>query len=163
MKNINKQVLQSNAITIENLMQLNPYKFEYLIADMYASMGYKVYVTSKSNDGGKDIVMKFNNKKYIVEVKLYTSTIGRSKIQKFHSAKIDCNARKAIFITTSKFSKPAIAYANKHRVDIIDGDQLIVMLSTVFADGIDLSKYKENKENGKKTKTTRTSNTNNNK
>ena len=36
---------------------MDPREFEYFVADVFRSLGYKVQVTSGSNDGGKDIIL----------------------------------------------------------------------------------------------------------
>ncbi|MGG1745623.1 restriction endonuclease, partial [Bacillus paranthracis] len=39
--------------TRSNLEIMDPREFEYFVADVFRSLGYKVQVTSSSNDGGK--------------------------------------------------------------------------------------------------------------
>jgi restriction system protein len=106
----------------------NPYDFEKYIANYFHLSGYKnVKTTIKSNDLGKDIIMfDKNNSKIIVEVKLYSkhNLIDRPKIQKFHSAMIDENA-KGIFVTTSDFTGPAYQFSKKHNINLMNGDTLI--------------------------------------
>lgn len=111
----------------------NPYEFEKYIAELFEHMGYETNVTSKSNDGGKDIIMIKDNNKYVVEVKLYNinNKIGRDKIQKLHSAMIDSNANSAFFVTTSDFTKNAREYANKFDIKLINGDVLAKIVQNI--------------------------------
>lgn len=122
--------------TIESLFERyknNPTDFEHYVADLYHLMGYKTKVTSKTNDGGKDIIMWKDGKKSVVEVKLYAKTnlVDRPKIQKLHSAMIDSEADDAIFVTTSNFTEPAIRYANKFNIRMVNGIELTKLIYTI--------------------------------
>jgi len=101
-----------------------PTKFENYTAEVFKSAGYEdVTVTQASNDGGKDLIMYKNEKKYVAEVKLYhpACKISRERIQKLHSAMLDCEADRAVFVTTSDFTDPAVVYAGKHGIELVNG------------------------------------------
>lgn len=103
---------------------LHPTEFEHYMAMIFHALGFDdVTVTSASNDGGKDIIMYKDGRKCIAEVKLYSREylIGREKIQKLHSAMLDSDAATAVFVTTSDFTKTAMAYAGKHEIELING------------------------------------------
>ena len=55
-----------------HLEVMDPRGFQYFVADFFCSLGYKVQVTSGSNDGGKDIILYKGNEMKFVEVKRYT-------------------------------------------------------------------------------------------
>ncbi len=101
-----------------------PTEFEGYTAAVFEHAGYEqVTVTCAVNDGGKDIIMYKNGKKYVAEVKLYWPDykISRERIQKLHSAMLDSDAEGACFVTTSDFTKNAVVYAGKHGIDLING------------------------------------------
>lgn len=108
-----------------------PHDFEVFIAKMYQFLGFDTTVTQKSNDGGKDIVMYKNGEKYVVEVKLYGTydKISREKVQKLHSAMMDERANHAIFVTTSSYTAPAVEFAERNEIELIDGIQLMGMIN----------------------------------
>lgn len=109
---------------LRNKFYYHPTEFENYMAMIFEALGYTdVMVTTKSNDGGKDIVMYQREDKCIAEVKLYSPEykISREKIQKLHSAMLDSDAAHAIFVTTSDFTSAAMAYAGKHEIDLING------------------------------------------
>ncbi|WP_147809167.1 restriction endonuclease [Bacillus sp. SH7-1] len=115
--------------TRNNLEVMDPREFEYFVADVFRSLGYKVQVTSGSNDGGKDIILYKDNEMKFVEVKRYTkSSIGRPFIQKLHSAIVDADAVGGYFVTLSHFNKNARIYAANKNIELIDGDSLINMM-----------------------------------
>ena len=101
-----------------------PILFESYAAAVFESAGYeRVTVTKAVNDGGKDLIMYKNEKKYVAEVKLYQPEykISRERIQKLHSAMLDSDADGACFVTTSDFTQNAVVYAGKHGIDLING------------------------------------------
>ncbi|KAA0788686.1 restriction endonuclease [Bacillus sp. BPN334] len=119
------------AATRGNLEIMDPREFEYFVADFFRSLGYKVQVTSGSNDGGKDIILYKGNEMKFVEVKRYTkSSIGRPFIQKLHSAIVDADAVGGYFVTLSHFNKNARQYAANKNIELIDGDSLINMMKS---------------------------------
>ncbi|MCP1180551.1 restriction endonuclease [Bacillus sp. 1663tsa1] len=119
------------AATRSNLEVMDPREFEYFVADVFRSLGYKVRVTSGSNDGGKDIILHKGKEMKFVEVKRYTkNSIGRPLIQKLHSAIIDADAVGGYFVTLSHFNKNARQYAANKNIELIDGDKLIHMLNS---------------------------------
>ncbi|OUB89730.1 restriction endonuclease [Bacillus wiedmannii] len=114
-----------------NLEIMDPREFEYFVADVFRTLGYKVQVTSGSNDGGKDIILHKGNEMKFVEVKRYTkSSIGRPFIQKLHSAIVDADAVGGYFVTLSHFNKNARQYAANKNIELIDGDSLINMMKS---------------------------------
>ncbi|CKG33854.1 restriction endonuclease [Bacillus paranthracis] len=115
--------------TRRNLEIMDPREFEYFVADVFRSLGYKVQVTSSSNDGGKDIILYKGNEMKFVEVKRYTkNSIGRPFIQKLHSAIVDADAVGGYFVTLSNFNKNARQYAANKNIELIDGDKLLHMM-----------------------------------
>ena len=131
-----KRSLAKRYSTIEELIweyEQNPTDFEHYIANLYNCLGFKTKVSPPTNDRGKDIEMCKNNLKYVVEVKLYSTQnkIGREKIQKLHSAMIDSDAHKAIFVTTSDFTFTAVENAKKHRIELVNSRKLLSIMKDV--------------------------------
>lgn len=118
--------------TVEKLRKMDPYKFEEYIRDLLLSSGYKTAeCTSRSNDGGKDIVAKDKEDRLVfVECKRYDekNTVGRPLIQKFHSAMIDGKADVGLFVTTGYFNKNAVKYSHGKNIELIDARKLSDMI-----------------------------------
>lgn len=105
----------------------DPYKFEEYCANIYRSLGKKAEVTSKTNDGGYDIlVTNEDESKTIVECKCFQPghQVGRPAIQKLVGANVLVGAKEMVFITTSSFSNEAVNYGKKVGVKLIDGHEL---------------------------------------
>jgi HJR/Mrr/RecB family endonuclease len=113
------------------LYKLTPNEFEDVITQMYRKLGYEATQTPYSNDKGKDIILKKDGKKYLVECKRYnfTNTIGREPLQKFYAAIIEEEAEKGFFVSTSDFKSTAIQYAKDiGKIELINGDKLTLIM-----------------------------------
>ncbi|MCM3363763.1 restriction endonuclease [Niallia sp. Sow4_A1] len=125
------QQMQDKA-KLDEIKNMDAFEFERFIKEMFELIGYKGKLTPKTNDGGKDIILKDGKDILLVECKRYTSKkVSRTEIQKLHSAIIDMNAKKGYFVTTSEYSKYAIDYAANKEIELINGDQLINMLKNI--------------------------------
>jgi len=116
-----------------NIYKSKPTDFEKYIADLYRMLGYSAKVTKAVGDCGKDVILKKDGKKFVVEVKLYDekNSIGRPMIQKLHSAYMDEKADGGIFVTTSYFTAIAIDFTKNKNIELIDGEKLAKMIKKV--------------------------------
>lgn len=107
-----------------------PTDFEHFVAGLYHSRGYDVRVTPRTNDGGIDILMDKDDVTYSVEVKLYSpdNVVSREQIQKLWAAQMHSNIDRSIFVTTSRFSSEAIAFATEHGITLVNGQKLERMI-----------------------------------
>lgn len=121
----------------KKLHTMDPFQFEYLIADLLQKIGYEnVEVTKRTGDKGIDIkanltVGGLTNVKTVIQVKRYNinnKIDGKIIAQLRGSAEVD---QRGLVITTSSFQKSAIEEAkaiNKMPVALVDGDKLINLL-----------------------------------
>lgn len=88
-------------------------KFEQFVAKQFKRKNFKVILTPRTNDGGKDIIIDKNGIKTYVECKYWNSnkSIGREEIQKLAGAAMMDGVRNALFITTSTYNKNAFETA----------------------------------------------------
>jgi len=116
---------------LEELRQLTPHRFEDEIASMFRRLGYIVEQTPYSNDYGRDAIMERNGDKYILECKKYgpNNIVGRPDLQKFHSAIMSDKAKKGFFVNTGIFSRGAIKFATNTPIELIDGQQLLRLMT----------------------------------
>jgi len=125
----------SSFVTVEKIKHMiqdaNPTEMENIVANMYKRLGYRnVEVTQPSDDYGADVVMKRKKIKYVVQVKKYekNNKIVREDIQKLQGAKEHYRANGMKFVTTGFYTQPALDYAHRHRIETIDGDELINLM-----------------------------------
>ncbi len=148
----NKSVIKNKLIANEKsklnyLLKLSPYDFEKEVAKMFQMDGFEAKVTSKSNDGGKDIILNKNGKVYLVECKRYKkeNKVGREALQKFFAAVYELNAEGGYFITTSDFTTSAIAYpkAIDNKIKLINGEKLVDAMKRLYPQTSFLNNYSE--------------------
>ncbi|AVK64693.1 restriction endonuclease [Lactobacillus sp. CBA3606] len=119
---------------LERIWQMNPYRFENLLVELLVAMGYKgdqgsAFVTKKSNDNGIDGVINqdpLGTQTVYVQAKRYSKTnlVQRPEMASFYGAIAENHSNKGVFITSSAFTKGALATAKQLGILTIDGIQL---------------------------------------
>lgn len=101
---------------------ISPKDFEDAISYLFERDGYSTKQTPYSKDRGFDIIVYKYGKKYLIECKRYTkgNKIGRPELQRFYGAVKSERAIGGFFVTTSEFTKDAIEFANKMKIELID-------------------------------------------
>ena len=114
--------------------------FEHLVVALLVRMGYggslkeAGQAIGRSNDGGVDGIIKQDRLGLDViytQAKRWTdSVVSRSDVQSFAGALQGKQANKGVFITTSKFSKPAIKFVEtiSSKIILIDGTRLAELM-----------------------------------
>lgn len=127
---------QVSAELLKRLQEQHPDFLELSVLHTLVAMGYggvdkQARRIGGTGDGGVDGVIdqdKLGLQRIYVQAKRYASdnTVGREAIQAFVGALHGRNVSNGIFITTSRFSPGAIAYADTigTRVILIDGTRL---------------------------------------
>lgn len=126
-------------LIIERIMANTPGFFEHLVMDLLLKMGYGYdhtsgIVTGRSHDGGIDGMIsedKLGLGQIYIQAKRYTNgnNVGRRELQAFVGAMV--SAQKGVFITTSAFTKEAIAFVERQQlksIRLIDGEYLAELL-----------------------------------
>ena len=124
---------------LEKVRECHPSFFEKLVVDLLLAMGYGCddksgQVIGKSHDGGIDGIIsedKLGLNLMYIQAKRYNegNSVGRPEIQRFIGALQ--KAEKGVFITTSKFTKEALEFANaesRKHIGLIDGDSLVELM-----------------------------------
>jgi len=140
---INEGVLRLHANLKDDLMDMvkanTPSFFENLVVRLLVKMGYggsyeeASRIVGKPGDGGIDGVIKEDRlglDTIYVQAKRWENNIGSTEIQSFVGALAGKKSRKGVFITTSKFTKPALDYWKSidHNIVLIDGDDLVSLM-----------------------------------
>lgn len=142
---------------LETVKASTPAFFEKLVVDLLLKMGYggsrkdAGQAIGQAGDEGIDGIIKEDRLGldiiYIQAKRWDSNNIGRPEIQKFAGALQGKRAKKGIYITTSRFSKEAIDYANAidSKIILIDGDTLTKLMIEHNV-GVSLSKVYEVKK-----------------
>jgi restriction system protein len=124
---------------LSTVKSCSPTFFEALVVDLLLAMGYggsridAGEITSKTNDGGIDGVIKEDKlglDSVYIQAKRWQNSVGRPDVQAFVGALEGQRARKGVMITTSTFSDGAITYVKNidKRVVLIDGEMLAELM-----------------------------------
>lgn len=102
-----------------DLLALSPYEFEQLIAGLFEGFGFKVELTARTRDKGRDIIAidYRDQRKYLIECKRYkTRKVDIGLVQRLHGVVHGENATKGILATTSSFTSPAKEFLENEMV-----------------------------------------------
>ena len=116
-----------------------PEFFEKLVVDLLLNMGYggsrrdAGEAIGRSGDEGIDGIIKEDRlglETIYIQAKRWENTVSRPEIQKFAGALQGQQAKKGVFITTSKFSQGAKDYVSiiDSKVVLIDGERLAQLM-----------------------------------
>ncbi len=121
------------------VLESPPSFFEQLVVDLLLRMGYggsrqeAGEAIGRSGDEGIDGIIKEDRLGLdiiYVQAKRWESVVGRPDVQKFAGALQGQRARKGVFITTSTYSREAMAFAAniETKIILIDGDKLAELM-----------------------------------
>ena len=138
---INQSIKDGITLEKEHILSLDAFEFEHYIAKMFNNLGYKTNVTSKTNDGGKDLIIERYGQVFYVQCKHYLSpnNIQRPEIQRIVGAAHADNVDGCFMVTSSDFSYGAREEALKTGVYLMDLDD--IAYSVVFPYGYNASTY----------------------
>jgi hypothetical protein len=113
------------------LRALPPRHFEELIARLLSRAGYEVILTPATHDGGYDLIAQhqlplFGSQRelILVQCKRYSRPVGAAEIYSLIGAKMTTGANRAVFVTTSRFTRSAVHAAGKGGISLADGEQI---------------------------------------
>ncbi len=121
---------------LDRILAAPPHFFESLIVDLLVAMGYggareAGRVVGRSGDGGIDGVIDqdaLGLDRVYLQAKRYATgnAVSAPEIHAFSGSIGAAKASKGVFVTTSYYTQPAIAFAERHpfRIVLIDGEQL---------------------------------------
>ena len=120
---------------LNKITECSPGFFEQLIVELLVAMGYSGSIkdagksVGKSGDGGIDGIIQedvLGLDKIYLQGKIWSNPVSRPDIQVFVGSLLGVKANKGVFITTSRFTKEAIEYAQNvdRSLILIDGEKL---------------------------------------
>jgi len=105
---------------------VSPLGFEKLTAKLFRNKGYKTKLTKGGGDFGTDVVARKGEDRIAIQCKKYKrgNKVGSKDVQKALGSMWKYDANKAIIITSSNFTKPAIEQARKAPIELWDSRKL---------------------------------------
>ncbi len=119
---------------LEKIKNLNPYAFERLCARILKAVGYEdVEATKKSKDGGIDgigyLSLGLIRFKVVFQAKKFEDIkVSTKDISALAGTMTLAKAEKAIFITTSYFTRDARKVALEYGIELVNGEKLMELL-----------------------------------
>lgn len=119
-----------HAETLGQLLSLSPAHFEHAVAQLLADEGYRrVQVHGGAGDLQADVTaVAPDGASVVVQCKRYApgSKVGSPAVQSFIGmSTVHHRAARAMLVTTSAFTQPAIDLARRHRIELVDGQALV--------------------------------------
>jgi restriction system protein len=115
-----------------NLMDLNPFEFENLVANLFFQIGLETKLTRSSKDGGVDVVAYDTRPvlggKVVIQAKRYKNTVGVSAVRDLYGTMMNEGANKGILVTTSGYGPDAFEFSKDKPIELMDGGQLLYLL-----------------------------------
>lgn len=137
---VDKRFVQESDVLSElesrpNLMDLNPFEFENLVANLFGKMGLETKLTRSSKDGGVDAIA-FDPRpvlggKVIIQAKRYKNTVGVSAVRDLYGTMLNEGASKGILVATSGYGPDAFEFAKDKPIELLDGGRLLYLLQEV--------------------------------
>ncbi|MCP5171499.1 MAG: restriction endonuclease [Pseudomonadales bacterium] len=112
--------------------KLDGYEFEYFVAHILECMGYKARVSTKSGDGGVDVIahkdeLGFEPPIIKVQCKKSITSNGEPEVNQLLGALGD--GEYGLFVNLGSYSRPArLLERNKAKLRLIDGDELVDLI-----------------------------------
>ena len=98
---------------VYDLDKMNGHEFEAAVEEVFRRIGYRTERGKRSNDHGRDIILRRDEFVAVVECKHQQSAVGRPIVQKLHSATSTYHGAKQGFVVTSgRFAPSANDYVN---------------------------------------------------
>lgn len=114
--------------SLGDLLALTPPQFEAAVADLLTRSSYRrAEICGGPADLGADIFCEDRRGRLIVvQCKRHAPgiAVGSGEIQRFMGTVAHHQADRGLFVTTSRFSKPAAELAEQHNIELMDGEAL---------------------------------------
>jgi HJR/Mrr/RecB family endonuclease len=98
--------------------------FELFISKQLKYLWYETIHTPKTGDQWADLIIKKENKTYIIQAKRYEGSVGNKAVQEVVGAVNFYWWDQWYVITNSLFTQSAKALAQKNKIILIDGHDL---------------------------------------
>ena len=109
--------------------QLDGYSFEKELAEVFSAKQYKVSLTTKSGDGGVDIILNKNNTTTYVQCKAHKSKIGVAVVRELYGVMQNDNVKSGIIASLNGFTSGAVEFANGKNITLISVEDIINMIN----------------------------------
>lgn len=99
-------------------------EFEVLLKRLFEAMGYAVQSIGRVGDQGGDLIANKGGKRFLIQAKRYTGSVGNAAVQQATAAKTHYDCTSAVVVTTGEFTREAKELAKTTQVQLVGKDEL---------------------------------------
>jgi restriction system protein len=119
----------AGSVSADALNDMSWREFEMLVGEGFRVQGYGVVETGNGADGGVDLVLRKDGEKYFVQCKQWRAhSVGVPKVRELYGAMAAHGATGGFVVTSGRFTRPAVEFAEGRNLTLIDGPQLHAMI-----------------------------------
>jgi hypothetical protein len=107
------------------VMKMTWQQFELFLQWFFEHQGYQLSKSKKSHDQGADRILERAGERVVVQAKKQKKTTVNKAVQKVHAARGYYQENRAIVITATRFSQPALELVTRMNVDCWDWNRLL--------------------------------------
>ena len=126
----------SKAYLRQRLQRMDPYAFEEFVGDVWEHLGWHTRVVGEPGDRGIDVIATNGEDKQLIQAKRYgpETTVGSPEVQQYASLRLqEEDVDQVTIVTTGEFSSQAQDLAPDLDVILVDGEELLDILSEIEA------------------------------
>lgn len=130
---LRRKKLLDNADKMESIRHLSWQEFELLVGEYFRRKGYTVTENGGGGaDGGIDLILTKANQKTIVQCKRWKNVqVGVGTVRELYGVMAAEHASNCIFVSSGNYTQEALAFAQGKPVELIDGETLFKLVSSV--------------------------------
>jgi restriction system protein len=125
-----QRLVKSGIATID---RMDGRTFEQYLELLFRKLGYEVKLTRYVGDYGADLIITRDGVKTAIQAKRHTNPVGIKAVQEVVAAKGMYNCTKAMVVTNSTFTQPAMELARSNGVILYGRARLIEAILSVSA------------------------------
>lgn len=129
-----RQLLDSQR-DLESLRRLGWQQFEWMVGEAYRRQGYEIEESiAKGADGGIDVIARKHGQTTLIQCKQWKAqSIGAPTIREMFGLLAHHGAARVAVVTSGRFTREAVAFAQGKPIDLIDGPALLTLVQAVQA------------------------------
>lgn len=130
-----KRGIFDSQTNLQSIRLLSWQEFEWLVSEAYRRKGYNVVERGGSKpDGGVDLELYKDGRKTIVQCKRWNVIqINVSLVREAYGVMIAEGADECIFVTSGKYTRDAMRFAEGKPMQLIEGNQLLRLIKDIKA------------------------------
>ena len=133
LKRTKRNKLLDSQTGIESIRAMPWQEFELLVGEAFRRLGFQVSeLGGPGADGGVDLVLFKEGKKYIVQCKRWkTFTVSVQPVRELYGVMHAQGADGCIFVSSGRYTRDAMEFAHSKPIELLDGPRLVRIVRLV--------------------------------